>query len=100
MISILLKDSSFSSVENLYAWKGSKHLASAKEPYAWRAALEEIKDSDLSAKCQSESREAAVIMADKPTMLKIAGEITNALLHSYTARHKVSFVQRTSNVPS
>lgn len=100
LIGILLKDSNFSSHETLYAWKDGQHLALAKEPYAWRAALEEIKNSDLSTKCADVSREDAVLLADKPTMLKIAGEITNALMHSYTARHKISFVQRASNVPS
>lgn len=84
----------------LYAWKEGHHHALAKEQYAWRSALEEIKNSDLSSKCADVKREDAVLMADKPVMLKIAGEITNALMHSYTSRHKISFVQRTSNVPS
>lgn len=100
LIAILLKDSNFSSHEMLYAWKEGQHLALAKEPYAWRAALEEIKNTDLSAKCSGVSKEEAVLMADKPTMLKVAGEITNALMHSYTSRHKISFVQRASKVPS
>ena len=30
-------------------------------------------------------------MSDKPMMLKIAGEITNGLMHSYTSRHKTKF---------
>lgn len=100
LIALLLIDSRFSSLDTLYAWKEGQHAALAKEPYAWRAALEEIKNSDLSAKCSGLSREEAVLMADKPTMLKIAGEITNALMHSYTSRHKIRFVQKTPNVPS
>ena len=100
LIAILLKDSSFSSQETLYAWKEGEHRALAKEPYAWRAALEEIKNSDLSAKCVGLSKQEIILMADKPAMLKIAGEITNALMHSYTLRHKISFVQRMSNAPS
>lgn len=100
LITLLLKEASFSSLQTLYAWKEGGHQALSKEPYAWRTALEEIKNSDLSAKCANESRENAVLMADKPTMLKIAGEVTNALMHSYTLRHKITFIQRTSNVPS
>lgn len=100
LIIILLKDSGFSSFQTLYAWKQAKHLALANEPYAWRAALEEIKNSDLSVMCAGVPPEDSVLMADKPVMLKVAGEITNALMHSYDARHRVSFVQRTSNVPS
>ena len=100
LIRILLRDSDFSNFSVLYAWKESHHLAQAKEPYAWRAAIEEIKNSDLTAKCEEiENREEATLMSDKPTMLKIAGEITNSLMHSYTARHKLNFAQRASNVP-
>ncbi len=100
LIQILLKDSNFSNFKVLYAWKENRHLALAKEPYAWRAAIEEIKNSDLTAKCAMiENREEAALMSDKPTMLKIAGEITNSLMHSYTARHKLNFSQRVSKVP-
>jgi hypothetical protein len=99
LIEVLLKDSDLN-YQYLYAWKEGRHLALAKEPYAWRGAIEEIKNSDLNAKCaRIENREKASLMCDKPMMLKIAGEITNGLMHSYTARHKLSFIQRTSKVP-
>lgn len=100
LVSILLRDSDFSNMDSLYAWKHGHHQALAKEPYAWRAVIEEIKSSDLAVRCaEVQSVEDASVMSDKPTMLKIAGEITNSLMHSYTARHKLDFVQRTSNVP-
>jgi hypothetical protein len=100
LIAILLKDSGFSTFDMLYAWKEKHHQALAKEPYVWRAAIEEIKNSDLTAKCSKvANREEATLMSDKPTMLKIAGEVTNSLMHSYTSRHKLSFAQRASNVP-
>jgi len=100
LILILLKDSNFSTHSMLYSWKDGHHLALAKEPYSWRAALEEIKSSDLSVKCAGlEKGEEKILMADKPAMLKIAGEITNGLMHSYTTRHKVSFDHRVSKVP-
>jgi hypothetical protein len=101
LLVILLKDSSFAKYDQLYAWKRGHHLALAKEPYAWRGAIEEIKNSNLVAKCSSmENREEASMMCDKPTMLKIAGEITNGLMHSYTSRHRLNFIQRVSKVPS
>ncbi len=101
LIGFLLEHSNFSNYQNLYGWKQGHHLAQAKEPYAWRAALEEIKNSDLSVMCSNlKDREEATLISDKPTMLKISGEIANSLMHSYTARHHVSFIQRVSNVPS
>jgi hypothetical protein len=105
LLEILLKESPFASSSTLFAWKSEpRHLASAKEPYAWRAAIEEIKNSDLTAKCVAlkDNSEKLVLITDKPVMLKIAGEITNAALHSYTSRHRISFVpvQRESKVPS
>jgi hypothetical protein len=101
LIEILLKESNFASPEVLFAWKQSKHLAQAKEPYAWRAALDEIKDSNLSAKC-SEYRglDEFVLMTDKPAMLKLGGEVANSLMHSYTSKHKITFGQSASKDPS
>ena len=96
LIFILLRDSSFSTEALLFDWKkNTNHLATPRESYAWRAALEEIKNSDLGIKCGwlKEDEEKFVLVTDKPTMLKIAGEVTNGLLHSYTSRHKISFVQ-------
>lgn len=100
LIGILVDSSHFSTFAELYEWKQPHHLAKAKEPYSWRAALEEIKNSDISVKCANVSGELRVLMTDKPAMLKIAGEITNSLLHSYTSRHKLTFGQCISKVPS
>lgn len=104
LLRILLKDSRFASESDLFVWKKPAHLASAREPYAWRAAIEEIKNSDLTAKCNSTggNREKFVLVTDKPAMLKIAGEITSGLFHSYTSRHRISLVpaQSVSKVPS
>ena len=85
----------------LYAWKEQHHRATAREPYAWRAVLEEIKNSDLGSKCADlQGKEEFVLMTDKPTMLKIAGEITSSLLHSYLFETPDLFVQSVSKVPS
>ncbi|MGI0091644.1 MAG: hypothetical protein ACREBS_08045 [Nitrososphaerales archaeon] len=102
LIEILRKQSNFSSQEMLFSWKEKpRHHAQAREPYAWRAAMEEIKNSDLPAKCADvKDRFAATLMSDKPVMLKIAGEITSCLMHSYSSRHRLSFSQRVSKVPS
>jgi len=101
LMTVLLKDSKFADESILSSWKETYHRATAKEPYAWRAALEEIKNSDLGAKCSEfRGNEEFVLMTDKPTMLKIAGEITTSLLHSYSSRHRTSFVQSVSKVPS
>lgn len=105
LIVVLLRYSNFSTEDLLFSWKTEeRHLASAREVYAWREALEEIKNSDLGSKCSEfhSDREKFVLITDKPAMLKIAGEITNSLLHSYNSRHRISFEpdQRASNVPS
>ncbi|HYB03424.1 MAG TPA: hypothetical protein VED17_03105 [Nitrososphaerales archaeon] len=105
LVLALLADSGFTSEAMLFAWKNEpRHLATAKEPYAWRAAIEEIKNSDLPSKAQifRKDPEKFVLITDKPVMLKIAGEITSALLHSYSSRHRISFapVHSTSKEPS
>jgi len=105
LIVVLLRSSKFSAEDLLFSWKKEpRHSASAREVYAWRAALDEIKNSDLGTKCSEfhTDKEKFVLITDKPTMLKIAGEITNSLLHSYNSRHNISFgpTQRASNVPS
>jgi hypothetical protein len=105
LLLILLKDSAFASQTTLFAWKKeSPHFAGAKEPYTWRAAIDEIKNSDLASRCESlrGDPERFVLLTDKPVMLKIAGEIATSLLHSYSSRHGISFVpvQRASKVPS
>jgi len=100
LLHILVSDTQFASIQTLFAWKESPHYrASAKEAYAWRGAIEEIKNNDLMKKCKGLNRTEVLLMADKPAMLKIAGETANALLHSYTRGHAVTF-QKDSNVPS
>jgi hypothetical protein len=105
LVSILLTNSNFSTETLLFSWKKEPHhLATPKELYAWRSTLDEIKNSDLGLICErlKEYDEKHVLITDKPTMLKIAGEVTNSLLHSYTSRHRISFVQlqNESKVPS
>jgi hypothetical protein len=98
---IVLAEQSDLSYATLYSWKDGHHRSTPKEAYAWRAVLEEIKASNLSAKCASHpDREQAMLMADKPAMLKIAGEITNGLMHSYASGHRITLSQRVLKVPS
>ena len=92
MMELLVKQTQFANPDILFAWKEAHHQASAKEPYVWRGALDELKNSDLSILCgDARGQENFVLMADKPTMLKIGGEITNSLMHSYTSRHRITF---------
>ena len=85
LLGILVKDSQFTSMQTLFLWKEKPHhRASAKEAYSWRVAIEEIKNNYLVEKCKGLSPSERLLLADKPAMLKIAGETTNALLHSYT----------------
>ncbi len=102
LLQILVRDSQFASMQTLFAWKERPHYrATAKEAYAWRGAIEEIKNNDLVEKCKGLNRSEVLLLADKPTMLKIAGETTNALQHSYTRGHAITFqIQKDSNVPS
>ena len=100
LLEILVEDSQFSSMHTLFAWKERLHYrVTAKEAYAWRSAIEEIKNNDLVEKCKGLNASESLLMEDKPAMLKIAGETTNALLHSYTRGHAITF-QKDSNVPS
>jgi hypothetical protein len=97
---ILAKDTKLSQEELLHSWKTGHHLATARETYGWRDVMEEIKNADLPARCVNLKRDPKyTLIIDKPAMLKIAGEIANALLHSYTKRHKVSY-QAVSKEPS
>ena len=78
----------------LELWKSKNHQASAKEPYAWREVLELVKSSDLSSLCSGiQDPELRKKMTDRPLMLKIAGEVTNAMSHSYNSKHRISFAQ-------
>lgn len=97
----ILKTSSDLPTEVLEAWKSPRHPVSAREVYAWRAAMEEIKNSELVARCAGRKNDPLYgLMTDKPAMLKISGEITNALMHGYNSRHKITYTQSVSNVPS
>jgi hypothetical protein len=105
LVLTLLQSSNFSQEAILFSWKSQDHhVASAREAYSWRAALDEIKNSDLTEKCSKfrQDSEKFLFLTDKPAMLKIAGEVTNSLLHSNTRGHRISFssIQRTSNEPS
>ena len=96
LVSILLENSNFTTETLLFSWKKeSHHLASAREVYAWRSTLEEIKNSDLVSvgRKLKGGGDKLVLFTDKPAMLKIAGEVTSSLLHSYSSRHRISFVQ-------
>jgi hypothetical protein len=88
----------------LFGWKERGYLAQPKDPFTWRRIIDEIKDKDLSfiaSTLDGEQEErVASLMKSKPIMLKIAGEITNALYHSYQNRHKISLVQIESMDPS
>lgn len=84
-------------------WKNKpKRKAIAKDPYAWRAVIDTLKNSDLKAMCMGKTAEDLVVLTDKPLMLKIAGEITSALMHSYNLGHRISFSrsQNDSKEPS
>lgn len=102
LLELLVRETQFSSMQTLFAWKENKgHRASAREAYAWRGAIEEIKNNDLMKVTSSLKPEEVTLIADKPAMLKMAGEITNALLHSYGKMHLIRFgTQKDSNVPS
>ena len=100
MIEILVTKFSLASLDTLFAWRQHVHIALAKEPYSWRGVLDALKDSDLSEICQAyKGKEEFALMTDKPKMLKIGGEITNGLMHSYTSKHKISFRQIVSKEP-
>jgi hypothetical protein len=101
-----------------FDWKDVQMRASARQAYAWRNVIEDVKNSDLGSKLgegrmshhprgrtqrsrgaekkdMGEDEEIA-LASDKPTMLKLAGEVTNALLHSYTRAHVIRFETTTS----
>jgi hypothetical protein len=84
---------------SLFAWREQKaHLADARETYAWRGLIDSIKAADLSEAALQMQRNqkytrASSLVTSKPIMLRIAGEITNALLHSYTYKHRITFFQ-------
>ncbi len=83
--------------KELFGWKYEKsHVATASESYGWRSAIDYIKGANLSDLGGQEEEKAAIdsqfsLVRSKPIMLRLAGEITNALLHSYDNRHRLSF---------
>ena len=94
LVEVLLEKETFASRDSLFSWKEKQgYLASAKDGYGWRAALDEIKNSDLEKECSRAQieKERMIVMTDKPAMLKIGGEITNGLMHSYSKNHRISF---------
>ncbi|MHB8567324.1 MAG: hypothetical protein ACYC7D_10325 [Nitrososphaerales archaeon] len=101
LIEILSSDSDLPSISTLMSWKDPHRRAVAKDPYSWRSVIDLIKNSDLSAKCAGRTPDELVLLTDKPTMLKIAGEITSALMHSYNLSHRITFAsQIESKVPA
>jgi hypothetical protein len=88
---------------DLVAWKGTGYMATSRDVFAWRRSIDAIKETELSVLAESQSGEkegAATLMRSKPIMLRVAGEITNALNHSYQNRHRIGFVQIDSTEPS
>jgi predicted component of viral defense system (DUF524 family) len=88
--------------ENLFSWKlRPKRIVSARETYSWRRAIDLIKEANLDEKCAAlkENPEVLFLMKSKPIMLRMAGEITSALLHSYNLAHKITFSQSSSTKP-
>jgi hypothetical protein len=107
LVCLLNEETNFTSPQNLSSWKSTSHIATAREAYGWRNAIDSIKNTNLiklvakvgeeEAGNQLGGRSLRNLMTDRPLMLKIAGEITNALLHSYNRKHRISFAQSTSN---
>jgi hypothetical protein len=91
-----------SSKATMFGWKSQGYQATARDTYAWRRAIDAIKEADLSllaSKIQNPG-EGAPLMKSKPIMLRVTGEVTNALIHSYQNQHKIRFIQIDSVEPS
>jgi hypothetical protein len=89
----------------LFDWmEGENYLATARETYSWRRVIDSIKDADLTRldlQIQEKGRtQPTALVRSKPIMLRVAGEITNALIHSYARQHKIRFAQRDFIDPS
>jgi hypothetical protein len=89
--------------EAMFLWRYEEsHLASARETYAWRGFIDLIKSSDLAEIASRMKRVGTTsfsLVRSRPIMLRITGEITSALLHSYTNRHRITFFQCDSKEP-
>jgi hypothetical protein len=96
---VLLNLTGRENCELLFSWEDRKSIATAKEVYAWRRAIDVIKEHDLAKELGPVARDSPALMKSRPIMLKIAGEITTALMHSYDNRHRI-FIQSSSTVPS
>jgi hypothetical protein len=97
---VLLRLTGRENCELLFSWKDRKSIATAKEVYAWRRAIDVIKEHDLAKELGPVTRDSPALMKSRPIMLKIAGEITTALMHSYDNRHRIFVIQSSSTVPS
>lgn len=104
LVQFLERDKYASVKRALFSWKDQEaYLANAKETYAWRGVIDSIKAVDLSevaSQLESEGKNSSSLVRSKPIMLRVAGEITNALLHSYTSQHRITFFQCDSSDPS
>jgi hypothetical protein len=88
--------------ESLERMKNSHLLAGARDFYAWRQFIEAIKEASLNSVADKARVDEGSkrLLTDRPLMLKIAGEITNALFHSYNMKHVISMSQTVSKEPS
>ncbi len=104
LVQFLERDKYASVKRSLFSWKDQEaYLVNAKETYAWRSVIDSIKAADLSevaSQLQREGKNPSSLVRSKPIMLRVAGEITNALLHSYTIHHRITFFQCDSRDPS
>ena len=94
LISFLNKENA----KGMFNWKSRDRRTEAREVYAWRSSIDLIKDSDLSV--VDISGVVSPLTRSKPIMLRMAGEITNALLHSYNLGHRITFFQCDEKEPS
>jgi hypothetical protein len=104
LVKLLLKENGKKDDDLLFSWKklGKTHLASSKETYSWRGIIDSIKAANLEDihANKIESAKRSPLIKSKPIMLRVAGEITNSLLHSYNYRHRIAFIQCDSTRPS
>lgn len=105
LVVFLIGNESNSKGEELFSWKKEKgHQANAKETYAWRNVIESIKTIDLESLSSDggQEKEGSVsgLRRSRPIMLRVAGDITNALIHSYDNRHRITFFQIDDVEPS
>jgi len=104
LVSRLTGDDHVSPRDSLFSWRTNpSHSASAKETYRWREVIDSIKTANLEStfdEVEKQAKRQFPLIKSRPVMLRIAGEITNALLHSYSYKHKIRFSQCDSIEPS